>query len=122
MEPQRPGWQTSEFWSTVGSQLTSLTGLLVMLNIIGEDAKESISSAVVAVAIAVGALIQAVLPLWKFIQSRTEVKVAAAKAAASVEVAKAEVETAKVESAAMVKVAEADAKKPELSGSGFKQG
>ena len=72
----KPGWQTSEFWLTAAMQII---GLLVVVGVIAVGDKATVEGAVAEGIKAIFALATNALVLWKYIQSRGEVKVEAAK-------------------------------------------
>lgn len=77
MEPEKPGWLTSEFWRSIGSGLAAFVPFLAGLGVLpsGTDAQALSKSIVLAVA-AIGAAIIEVVALWRYVSSRTDVKVA----------------------------------------------
>ena len=73
----KPGWQTTEFWISLG---TNLVSLLVALGIVAMQDGASIQGAIVSAVTAAFALISAAVIVWKYVQSRTAAKVAVTEA------------------------------------------
>jgi fumarate reductase subunit D len=67
----KPGVKTSEFYLTV---VFALIGVLVALGVISQEQAETLSAAIVQAVTAGAGLIVAVLPIWKYIDSRTKLK------------------------------------------------
>lgn len=71
MQPQKPGYLTTEFWVTVVTQIVTvlvLTGAVKAAD--AADLKDATSKAVVSAA----ALIASAATVWRYIASRTSVK------------------------------------------------
>ncbi len=69
----KPGYKTTEFWLAAAAQLIPLLVLFGVLT--GEEAATLDNSLGEAVA-TVGALVVAVSPVWKYIESRANMKAA----------------------------------------------
>ncbi len=64
----KAGWRTTEFWVTI---LTQLVGFGVLSGVIPVDVQSDAEGAVVSG----GALLANILAVWRYIQSRSDVKV-----------------------------------------------
>lgn len=71
---EKPGIKTTEFWLAL---LAQLIPLLVIFGVIAPEEADNLQEAATQLVMAVGAFIAAVLPIWKYIDSRTRVKEAA---------------------------------------------
>lgn len=67
----KPGWKTTEFWLTL---LAQVLPILVITGLLTAEEIETLNQAIVEVSKAVSALLIALVPLWKYIESRTRVK------------------------------------------------
>lgn len=67
----KAGIKTTEFYLTV---VFAIVGVLVALGVIEQEQAQTLNAAIQQAVIAVGALIAAVLPIWKYIDSRTKLK------------------------------------------------
>lgn len=71
----KPGWQTSEFWLTLGTGISAvIVAVLVAFGYATEDTAANIGEAITQGAVAVGMIVGAVVTVVKYINSRTEVK------------------------------------------------
>lgn len=71
MQPVKPGFQTSEFWLTVGLQLVAF---LVLLGWIAPQDRTTVEGAVSAAVQSVGALLASGGVLWRYIAAREYLK------------------------------------------------
>jgi len=67
----KPGIKTTEFWLALIAQLVPV---LVIAGVLSPEEADTFNSAIVQVAAAGVALASAVVPIWRYIESRTEVK------------------------------------------------
>lgn len=82
----KPGWATTEFWTTVGVAVSGVAGVAVVLLAVPPDRAEGIYAALGAVVTALGVIATVA---WKFIEARRSVKEAAITADAAKVVAQA---------------------------------
>ena len=72
---EKPGWQTSEFWVTIGTGLAAVAvAVLVAFGYATQESAETIGVAITQGAIAVGMIVGAVFTVVEYIKSRTEIK------------------------------------------------
>jgi hypothetical protein len=98
--PAKPGWLSSEFWVTVSTAALTFIAFMVSIGIVSSADSENLGKAVSGAVGAIGSLLANAFTIWKYIQSRTAVKVAAVETAAVVMEAKAQIaeaETRRVE-------------------------
>lgn len=69
----KSGYKTTEFWLTLIAQIVPV---LVLLGVIGAEQAETLQGTLGDAVKAFFALVAAVLPIWKYIDSRTQVKMA----------------------------------------------
>lgn len=86
----KPGWQTTEFWTTIFSQII---GIAVILRVVPETDAAVLSDQVVSVVQGVFAIVATVGSLWLYVVSRTRVKVAEA----DLKIAESDIRMAKIE-------------------------
>lgn len=67
----KPGYKTTEFWLTL---LAQVLPVLVITGLLTGEEVETLNQAIVEVSKSIGALLVALVPLWKYIESRTRVK------------------------------------------------
>jgi len=67
----KPGYKTTEFWLAL---LAQLLPLLVLTGILSPDEVSAIETSTLEVVKVVGSLIVAVIPLWRYIDSRAKIK------------------------------------------------
>lgn len=83
----KPGWKSSEFWLALVFQILPV---LVIIGIVTTEEADTLAQAITQAVAAVGALVAAMLPIIRYIDSRKEVKVATAIAMAEIAVADAQ--------------------------------
>lgn len=69
----KPGGKTTEFWLTVIAQV--LPALAIFGVLTGEEV-ETLNQAIVEAVKVLGVLVAALVPIWRYIESRTKVKIA----------------------------------------------
>lgn len=67
----KPGWQTTEFWLTIAMQIIAM---LVAFGVVSIGDRATIEGAISQAVESAVALITAAMTLWKYIQSRADVK------------------------------------------------
>lgn len=67
----KPGWQTSEWWVTIVTQFLSF---MVLLGVITMQDLNTLQGAVGAMVTAVFTVVSSAVVIWKYIQSRMEIK------------------------------------------------
>jgi hypothetical protein len=78
----KAGYKTTEFWLAVGAQLIPV---LALTGILSNEEAEALNSALVEAVKVGGAFVFALLPVWKYIDSRAKVKDSRAKVKAKIE-------------------------------------
>ena len=72
----KAGYKTTEFWLAVGAQLIPV---LVLTGVLSNEESEALNSTLVEAVTVGGAFVVALLPVWKYIDSRAKVKAANGK-------------------------------------------
>ena len=72
----KPAWQTTEFWIMV---VTNVLTVLVLLGLVSAADRATLEGSLVKIAESVGVLAGNALVVWKYISSRTALKVEAEK-------------------------------------------
>ncbi len=67
----KPGVKTSEFWLTLLAQVLPVLAISGVLT--GEEV-ETLNQAIIEAVKVIGALVVALVPIWRYIESRTKVK------------------------------------------------
>lgn len=71
----KPGWQTSEFWLTIGTGVAAVAvAVLVAFGYATQDSAEAIGAAITQGAVALGMIVGAVFTIVEYIKSRTTIK------------------------------------------------
>lgn len=86
----KPGYLTTEFWLTLSAQVIPL---LVIFGLIPDSDKDSVGQFISSAIAQASAFIASAIAIWKYIQSRLEVKTIGAKA----EIEKAKVQLASIQ-------------------------
>lgn len=71
MEPEKPGWMTTEFWLAL---VTQGVALLVLFGIVSVVEKDTVTGTLGRAVENAFALAASAAAIWKYIQSRTDVK------------------------------------------------
>lgn len=71
MSDEKPGWMTTEFWLTLVAQAVAL---LVLFGVISVADKDSVTGTMGRAVENVFAVVASFVSIWKYIQSRTDVK------------------------------------------------
>jgi len=67
----KPGYKTTEFWLTVAVQILPM---LVIFNVLSQPEADTLSQSIQQAVQAIAALITALAPIWRYIESRKAVK------------------------------------------------
>ena len=81
----KSGYKTSEFVLAATSLTAGVVVLLATLGVIAQSDQENVSKAVTGVVVSLGAALTSGISVWKYIQSRTEIKATAMELRAGVE-------------------------------------
>jgi len=76
MTDLKPGYKTTEFWLTVAVQVLPL---LVIFNVLSQPEAETLAQSIEQATQAIAALVAAIVPIWRYVESRKAVKIAEAK-------------------------------------------
>jgi hypothetical protein len=80
-EPElRPGWTTTEFWTTVGAGALNLLAMMALILHLKPEEQQSLNVAVTSLFTAMGMIAANAFMVWKFIHSRQVVKAEGVKA------------------------------------------
>lgn len=71
MEPEKPGWMTTEFWLTLVAQVVAL---LVLFGVVSVADKDSVTGTMGRAVENVFAVVGSAAAIWQYIRSRTDVK------------------------------------------------
>ena len=71
MNELKPGYKTTEFWLTVAIQILPM---LVIFNVLSQPEADTLSQSIQQAVQAIAALITALAPIWRYIESRKAVK------------------------------------------------
>lgn len=69
----KSGVKTSEFWLTLVAQVLPV---LTISGVLTAEEVETLNQAIIEAVKVIGALIVALVPIWRYIESRTKVKTA----------------------------------------------
>lgn len=89
----KPGWQTSEFWVTVGSIAGSLIFLLVLFGFIKPQDQASVTKSVTTIIVGVGAVVVAISAAKHYTGARTDLKSDLASIVAALQIKQVEAQT-----------------------------
>lgn len=79
----KPGWQTSEFVTVAVTVVTNIVAIFVVMGLIPANDQSGLTQALSAAISGMAAVITNGLLVWKYVQSRTEVKTTVANMQAS---------------------------------------
>jgi hypothetical protein len=77
-EALKPGWKTSEFAAVVVTVVTNLIAILVVMGLVPVNDQSGLTQALSAIIGGAVAIISNGAIVWKYVQSRTQVKTAVA--------------------------------------------
>lgn len=87
IDAAKPGWMTSELWVTLTGVLASALPFIYVLFSVPPGDQQNLTDAIKIIGTSIGAMVAAASVIWKFIESRRSVKVAALEASAHVQAA-----------------------------------
>lgn len=85
VDPVKPGFKSSEFVAVATMAATNFIALLVLLGYVAPAESQMLGQAIGSLIASAAALVTNGLVVWKYVQSRTEVKTAATNAQANLQ-------------------------------------
>lgn len=79
MDDVKPGWQTTEWWTTMAGKIAALVVALVALSGGKPEDQQALGAGSTAAVVGVGAIVAFAVLGWSYVRGRTAVKVAALK-------------------------------------------